>query len=102
MTREQLPEVKEQPPQAGAGAARLHSERNSGIEKRTVVPASAKLEPRRSALKTRHSGSVRAAERRGRPDRFLDDGSRDVCWRPNYVGRSVRELNITGEDESDN
>ena len=54
MTREQLPEVKEQPPQAGAGAARLHSERNSGIEKRTVVPASAKLEPRRSALKTRH------------------------------------------------
>jgi hypothetical protein len=101
VTREQLQDFKEPAQLAGAGATRLQSEQNGGVEKRTVVPASAKLGQRRSALRTKHSGPVRAAERRGRPDHFLDDGSRGLCWRPNYVGRSVRELNITGEDEND-
>jgi hypothetical protein len=101
VTREQVQEFKMQAQQAGAGATPQQDRRNIGIEKSAGAMASAKSGPRRSALKTEHSGSVRAAERRGRPERLFSDGAPGVYWRPNYVGRSVRELNITGEDEND-
>jgi len=89
VAREQLQEFKTQAQQAGAAATRLPTGQNSGLEKRAV------------ALKKEPSGPVRAAERRGRPERLFGDGSAGVFWRPNYVGRSVRELNLTGEDEND-
>jgi hypothetical protein len=101
VTREQVQEFKKQAQQAGAGAPPQPNRQNIGIEKSAGAMPSAKSGQRRSALKTEHSGSVRAAERRGRPERLFGDGSPSVYWRPNYVGRSVRELNITGEDEND-
>jgi len=101
VTREQVQEFKKQAQQAGAGATPQQNRQNGGIEKSAGAMASAKSGQRRSALKTEHSGSVPAAERRGRPERLFSDGSPGVYWRPNYVGRSVRELNITGEDEND-
>lgn len=101
MTREQVQEFKKQAQQAGARATPQQNRQNIGIEKSAGAMASAKSGQRGSALKTEHSGPVRAAERRGRPERLFGDGSPSVYWRPNYVGRSVRELNITAEDEND-
>ncbi len=101
MAREQRQEFKAQAQRAGAGATPQQNRQDIGIEKSAGAMASAKSGQRRSALKMEHSGSVRAAERRGRPERLFSDGSPSVYWRPNYVGRSVRELNITGEDEND-
>ena len=89
MAREQLQEFKAEAQPAGAGATRRQNRQNTGPEKGAV------------ALKRERSGSVRAAERRGGTERLLSDESPGVYWRPNYVGRSVRELNLTGEGEDD-